>query len=140
MQFRVPQFIDIEDKIFGPLTFKQFVYLAGGAGLVFVIYKTIPFIISVFLIIPVATLAVALAFYKPNGKPFVFLFQSAVKYFVSNKLYIWKQKIKKGDGKKDSTETPTTSFVPMSSSSNIRDLSWSLDIQDDSLINNKPEE
>jgi hypothetical protein len=29
MQFRVPQFIDIEDKLFGPLTFKQFIYLAG---------------------------------------------------------------------------------------------------------------
>ncbi len=33
MRFEVPQFIDVEDKIFGPFTFKQFLYLAGGAGL-----------------------------------------------------------------------------------------------------------
>ncbi len=137
MQFRVPQFIDIEDKLFGPLTFKQFIYLAGGAGLVFVIYKTIPLIIAIFLMIPVAGLAVALAFYKPNGKPFVFMFQSAVKYFTTNKLYIWKQKIKKGEDKKEEAEIPTTSFIPTSSSSNLRDLSWSLDIQDDSLTNNE---
>nr|HPI66783.1 PrgI family protein [Candidatus Paceibacterota bacterium] len=73
MQFRVPQFIDIEDKLFGPLTFKQFIYLAGGAGLVFVIYKTIPLVFAIFLMIPVAGLAAALAFYKPNGKPFIFM-------------------------------------------------------------------
>ena len=33
MMFSVPQFIDVEDKIIGPLTLKQFIYLAGGAGL-----------------------------------------------------------------------------------------------------------
>ena len=32
MRFQVPQFIEIESKIFGPLTFKQFIYLAGGGG------------------------------------------------------------------------------------------------------------
>ena len=39
MQFKVPQFLDIEDKIFGPFTFKEFVYLAGGAGLCFILYR-----------------------------------------------------------------------------------------------------
>ncbi|TSC61742.1 MAG: SsrA-binding protein, partial [Parcubacteria group bacterium Athens0416_74] len=32
MQFQVPQFIEVEDKIVGPLTFKQFVFIAGGLG------------------------------------------------------------------------------------------------------------
>ena len=41
MQFKVPQFIDVEDKLFGPVTFKEFVYLAGGAGLIYVIYKLV---------------------------------------------------------------------------------------------------
>ncbi|TSC80302.1 MAG: hypothetical protein G01um101429_152 [Parcubacteria group bacterium Gr01-1014_29] len=31
-QFQVPQFIEVEDKIFGPLTTKQFFYLLGGGG------------------------------------------------------------------------------------------------------------
>jgi hypothetical protein len=137
MQFRVPQFIDVEDKLFGPLTFKQFVYLAGGAGLVFVIYKTIPLIFAIFLMIPVAGLAAALAFYKPNGKPFIFLFQSAIKYFTTNKLYVWKQKIKKVDKKDEETDNLLPPILPASSSSNLRDLSWSLDIEDNSLINNE---
>lgn len=137
MQFRVPQFIDIEDKLFGPLTFKQFVYLAGGAGLVFVLYKTLPFFFAFLLIIPVAGLAVALAFYKPNGKPFIFLFQSAVKYFTSNKLYLWKKKQKKPESKETEQNDSLSSIIPMSSSSNLRDLSWSLDIQDDSMINDE---
>ncbi len=132
MRFRVPQFIDVEDKLFGPFTFKQFVYLAGGIGLIFVVYKLLPFFIAIILILPIAGLSAALAFYKPNGKPFVFMLQSFVKYITSNKLYIWKQERKKTESAEE--ETPLTSFVPMSSSSNLKDLSWSLDIQDESLI------
>lgn len=132
MRFRVPQFIDVEDKLFGPFTFKQFVYLAGGIGLIFVVYKLLPFFIAIILILPIAGLSAALAFYKPNGKPFVFMLQSFIKYITSNKLYIWKQERKKTESAEE--ETPLTSFVPMSSSSNLKDLSWSLDIQDESLI------
>jgi len=32
MRFEVPQFIEVEDKIFGPFTWKQFIYLMGGEG------------------------------------------------------------------------------------------------------------
>ena len=42
MQFQVPQFIEVEDKIFGPLTFKQFVYVAGGAGLAYLVWRVSP--------------------------------------------------------------------------------------------------
>ena len=33
MEYQVPQFIEVEDKIFGPFTLKQFIYVAGGVGL-----------------------------------------------------------------------------------------------------------
>ena len=132
MRFRVPQFIEVEDKLFGPLTFKQFVYLAGGIGLVFVIYRLLPFTIAFLLILPAIGLSVALAFYKPNGKPFVFMLQSFVKYISSSKLYIWKQNKKKASEKNEEEETALTSLIPVSSSSNLRDLSWSLDIQEGS--------
>ncbi len=134
MRFRVPQFIEVEDKLFGPLTFKQFVYLAGGIGLVFVIYKLLPFTIAILLILPAIGLSVALAFYKPNGKPFVFMLQSFVKYISSSKLYIWKQNKKKASEKNEEEETALTSLIPVSSSSNLRDLSWSLDIQEGSSL------
>ncbi len=64
MRFQVPQFIEIEDKIFGPLTFKQFIYLLGGGGAVFILYVFLPIYLMVFLAIPVALFALALAFYQ----------------------------------------------------------------------------
>ena len=41
MQFSVPQFVEVEDKIIGPLTLKQFLVLLGGGFVVFVLYKFI---------------------------------------------------------------------------------------------------
>lgn len=130
MQFKVPQFIEIEDKLFGPLTFKQFAYLLGGAGIVYVLYKVLPFWISIFLIIPVAILSALLVFYKVNGKPFIFYLQAGASYLSSKKLYIWKQRLVKPNEKKDQITVPQiTSVIPMSSTSKLKDLSWSLDIQ-----------
>ena len=92
MQYQVPQFIEVEDKIFGPLTLKQFIYLAGGAGLSFVIYEIVSSLVLAFIpIVIIMTLSAALAFYKVNNKPFIFLVESAFKYMMSTKLYIWKK-------------------------------------------------
>ena len=71
MRFQVPQFIEIESKIFGPLTFKQFIYLTGGAGIVFLFYITLPFFLAVMLIAPVGAFAIALSFYKVHNRPFI---------------------------------------------------------------------
>src|SRR3989344_563617 len=102
MRYQVPQFIEVEDKIFGPLTLKQFIYLAGGAGLSFVVYRIIgSFIVSAIPIILILSFSAALAFYKINNKPFIYIIEAAFKYLFSNKLYIWKKeenkKIIKGD-------------------------------------------
>src|SRR5579872_1531460 len=94
MRFQVPQFIEIEDKVIGPLTLKQFLYLAGGAGMAFVAYRFLPLFISIFVIAGVVALALALAFYKVNNKPFIDLLQSAVSFYTGDKLYIWKKQDK----------------------------------------------
>ena len=46
----MPQFIEIEDKIIGPFTWKQFLYLAGGVGGSVMAWLFIPKIIAVVLI------------------------------------------------------------------------------------------
>lgn len=132
MQFKVPQFIDIEDKIFGPFTFHQFAYLIGGGGIIFVLYKSLPFWISIFLILPMAGLTISLVFVKINSKPFVYYLEAAFTYMVSSKLYIWKQRlVKKGDTQEEEMKMPTAvSSVPMLSENKLKDLSWSLDVQD----------
>jgi hypothetical protein len=89
MQFKVPQFIDIEDKIFGPLTWKQALYLAGGAGLTYLSLKLLPSFLALPVAIFFAGLALMLAFYKINDQPFVVILQSWLSYSVSKKtLYL----------------------------------------------------
>lgn len=132
MQFKVPQFIDVEDKLFGPFTFRQFIYLIGGAGMVFVLYKLFPLWFGIFLIIPVAILSVLLVFYKINEKPFIFYLEAAFNYFLSSKLYIWKQRLVKPGIKSPEDESaalPLVSIVPMTTTNKLKDLSWSLDVQ-----------
>ena len=95
MQFQVPQFIEVEDKIFGPLTIKQFIYLAGGVGLCVLIYFTLPLFIGIFLMVPIVIISLALSFYKINNKAFIYVLEAAVMYSIHNKLYIWKKEPKK---------------------------------------------
>lgn len=91
MRFEVPQFIDVEDKIFGPLTFKQFIYLAGGGGLAYVFYKLLPFPIWIFVSGPVVVFGLLLAFYKLNNRPFIEIAQNWLSFKLKGKLYIWER-------------------------------------------------
>jgi hypothetical protein len=136
MKYQVPQFIEVEDKIFGPLTFKQFVYLAGGAGFAFIMYRIFPLYIAIFLILPGVGFALALAFYKINKKPFIEIVESAFKYAFASKLYIWKKETKKIE-KKEVASSPSL-IVPKLSDSKLEDLSWSLDIKED--LNNEEDD
>jgi hypothetical protein len=91
MQFEVPQFIEVEDKIFGPLTWRQFVYLAGGIGMSVVMFFTLPFILFAILGIPLAVLAAALSFYPVNNRPFSYFLESFVNYVTRPKRYHWRR-------------------------------------------------
>ena len=140
MRFQVPQFIGVEDKVFGPLTVKQFIYLAGGAGLSFAIYRLVSgsFIISFLPIVAIMAFAGALAFFKPNGKPFVNVVEAAFKYLVSAKLYIWKKEERKtAQGATTDQEAKQYAgvMVPKISNSKLKDLTWSLDIKESMYSN-----
>lgn len=134
MQFKVPQFIEVEDTIFGPFTFKQFAYMAGGGGMIFLLLKLLPTFIGVILSIPVAIFTALMVFYKINGKSFVYYLQAGLNYLTSNKLYLWKQRLVKPDKTKesDSLNVEMVSVLPMTSSLNkIKDLSFRLDVQEE---------
>jgi len=143
MQFQVPQFIEVEDTVFGPLTFRQFLYLAGGIGLSFIWYVYLPIFISIFLILASVGLALALAFYKYNGRNFIFLAEAATKYFVTNKLYLWKQQ-SSAENKRTTLKQKEVMAegvaMPRLSESRLKDLSWSLDVQDESNNFSQPSE
>ena len=99
MEFKVPQFIDIEDKIVGSFTFTQLIYVIGAGAMSYVLWVIIPFtFLKIPLIAGVAGLALALAFYPKEkyGKPFVEILEAGCKFFfLKNKLYTWKRIPKK---------------------------------------------
>lgn len=91
MQFVVPQFIDIEPKIFGPITARQFIILIITGGLIFAAYKACDF--SLFLIIGVILFASGgtLAFMKINGRPIHYFFLNIFQTAKKPKLRIWRK-------------------------------------------------
>ena len=142
MNFQVPQFIEIEDKIFGPLTLKQGIYLAGGAGLSFTVYVFLnSFFLTIIFAAPIMVFSSALAFYKPEGRPFISILESGFWYFTKSKLYVWKRepKKKKAQNKEEPVDIVSQINVPRLSDSKLADLSWSLDIKErleDDINNN----
>jgi len=133
MRFQVPQFIEVEDKIFGPLTLKQFIYLAGGGGLSFLVYSLTNSIwISVLPILVIMSCSAALAFYKINKRPLILVLESAFKYYLTRKLYIWKKENKTptATADADTLEHYSSVTVPKIAESKLKDLTWSLDVQE----------
>lgn len=136
MRYQVPQFIEVEDKIFGQLTLKQFLYLAGGAGLSFSLYVLIGnLFISIIPIAIVMGISIALAFFKLyNHFPLINIAENAFKYWVGSKLYIWKKEEKPRPKDTNAAIREAKSYagitVPKISDSKLKDLSWSLDIKE----------
>lgn len=92
MQFEVPQFIEIEDKVIGPFTWKQFLYLGGGGLFAVVLFLTTSFLIFIILGLPVLILAAALAFYPINNRPFALFLEAFITFYSSSRLYRWQRK------------------------------------------------
>ena len=129
MRYQVPQFIEVEDKIIGPFTVKQFIYLAGGLGMSFIFYSYLPLFVAAPLIALAVLLSLALAFYKVNKKPFIDFLEAAFLFYTKEKLYIWKKEEKKVERQeKAPLGLEKQVFVPRLSDSKLKDLSWSLDV------------
>ncbi len=146
MQFQVPQFIEVEDKIFGPLTATQFIYVAGGVGFLIAMWLILPNWLAVIIGGPVAGLGLTLAFLKINDRPFILTLEAAFNYFIKTKLYIWdkkRQKIPTAEeiaiGSLARKEDPVK-FVPSATGSKIKDLAWSLDVHENSNFGNSDQE
>ena len=88
-QFTIPQFIDVEDKIIGPITTRQFIILLAGFLLMGISYKIFDF--SLFLTVGILTLLVtgAFAFVRINGRPFHFFILNVTQTLKRPKLRVW---------------------------------------------------
>jgi hypothetical protein len=133
MQFEVPQFIEIEDKIFGPFTWRQFLYLGGGAGAIVIMLLLLPFLLAVIPVILVALFSGALAFYPVNNRPFSDFLESIYKHYSRNRLYIWQQTreiVHKQNFTPDTEKVSTLNLHPIESTKkDITSLARRLELQ-----------
>ncbi len=92
MQFSVPQFVEIEDKIIGPLTLKQFLILLGG-GLIELLYNSVfkTGILFFLLSLPTVVAFVYLAFGRLNGRPVLSALPAILKFFSSPKVWVFER-------------------------------------------------
>jgi hypothetical protein len=95
MQFQVPQFIETEDKIVGPLTLKQFIYVAISFLISFFLLSRLEFWLWIIIAAVLWGLSLSLAFYKPNGRPMINFILSAINYVWNPKIYLSRPAYKK---------------------------------------------
>ncbi len=96
MQFKVPQDVQREDQIIGPLTLRQLIIVAVGGGMAYMIYVQLSktYYTEVWLppVFIISALTVALAFLKIHGLPFHEFLMHFIEYKFLPKKRIWIQK------------------------------------------------
>src|SRR3989338_3060063 len=88
-QFTVPQFIDAEDKILGPVTARQFVILMVVALVDVLLYKLLSFVMFLLIGVPLVVVGGIIAFVKINGQPFHFFILNLIQTFKRPSLRGW---------------------------------------------------
>ena len=133
MRFSVPQFIDVEDKLFGPLTLKQAVYLAGGGGGAYIAYRLLGVIGVIFIGVPLIAFALLLGFVRINNRPFGLTVAAAFFFKMKNKLYLWKKghpETAANQAAVSAKQQKAVVAAPELTQSKLRALAFSLDTED----------
>lgn len=102
MQFQVPQFIETEDKIVGPLTWKQFAYVAAAGGISVILFILLTPLIWFILTLVVAAVAIPLAFVSVNGRPMIVFLRALFDNIWRPKIYVFQPRTS-GEGTPPST-------------------------------------
>jgi len=98
-QYTVPQFIDIEDKIIGPITVRQFLIMLFDGLLIALIYRLADFALFVILGLIFGTIGVVLAFVKINGQPFHYFLLNILQTSLRPALRVWDKSLTYGEAK-----------------------------------------
>lgn len=101
MQFQVPQYIDVEDRIVGPLTLKQFFYIATGFLTIFITFFVLTTWLWLITSVIVGTASLSFALVKYNGRPLMTVTVAGLRYYMGGRTYTWQ----KSDGIKKQAPT-----------------------------------
>lgn len=91
MQHQVPQFIDRETKLVGPLTGRQLIIFGAVAFILFVLYFIVPFFVLILVGTVLVSVAVSLAFIRVNNRPLADVMFSFFNYLFRPRIYIWQK-------------------------------------------------
>jgi hypothetical protein len=93
MQFKVPQNVDMQDRIIGPLTLSQFFYLLFGGVIIYILFGKLAvngygFFFWI-LALPIGAFSFAMAFLKVQDRPFPMFFMAMIKYLTLPRARVW---------------------------------------------------
>ena len=91
MEFSVPQFIERETRIVGPLTMKQFAIMGIAGAFGFILYFTVPFFYFIFTTLILVGAAFAMAFLRVNGVPMFAFLKNFLIFSVGSRIYVWRK-------------------------------------------------
>ncbi len=93
-QFVVPQFLDVESKIIGPITARQFVICLAVVLIEFLIYRIFLTLIPMLVLgVPILTFGIILAFVKVNEQPFHYLMLNMIQSFRKPMVRVWDKRL-----------------------------------------------
>ncbi len=93
-QYVVPQFLDVEAKIIGPITGRQFVIMLVTLLLEFIIYRLfLNIVVVIGLGLPILFIGIIFAFARVNGQPFHYIVLNMIQTFRKPGLRVWDKKL-----------------------------------------------
>ncbi len=128
MQYSVPQFINVEDKVVGPFTGKQALFLIIGFGVLLIAFTFFRLSFFIVIAIPTIILTLAFAFWKPKGFTVSRWISNIINFYTTSHLYVWRrepdERMFKQTQKKQAPKE--IQAIPVSKN-RIKELSWLLD-------------
>lgn len=103
-QFTVPQFIDVEDKIIGPITTRQFIIMVVGGLFIFIWYKAFTFWWFIAASLGTVGFVALLGFIKINGQQFHYFLINLVETVKRPSLRVWSKEVNVKEIKKQLSE------------------------------------
>lgn len=127
-QYKVPQDVEAEDKLIGPLSLRQFIYVVIGlawAGLMFLILRpnnspspAVNYIIMAVLIIPITGFFLLMGFGRRKEQSFEKYFAAVVRFYFVPRIRVWDKDLSTVELVKEEVKPPeviTEKNVPKSS-------------------------
>lgn len=132
-QYQVPQFIEVESPIIGPLTIYQFLWFAGGGAVCIILYFILSPLFFFLAALLVMGITAAFAFVKVENKPFLYYVSNLLSFSLRSQVYEWQSPatdkpydftlVKKQDVTKKAAGT-----ARQLTQSKIQELAWRLDL------------